>query len=47
MFYILEVQKYHRRENSLFDHMGYMNKKFKTKKEACDYYDRFNPDMRS
>lgn len=28
-------------------HIGYMNKRFKSKKEACEYYDKYNPHMRS
>ena len=28
-------------------HQGYMDKWFKTKKDACSYYDRHNPHMRS
>jgi hypothetical protein len=47
---MLEVQKYCN-DNSLingkFEHIGYMNKIFKTKKNACEYYDKFNPHMRS
>ena len=53
MPYILEVQKYHVTGNHDFpqyngksEHIGYMNKVFKTKKEASDYYDKFNPHMR-
>ena len=30
-----------------FQHVGYMNKIFKTKPEACALYDKFNPHMRS
>ncbi len=33
--------------NGRCEHIGYMNKIFKTKKEACDYYNKFNPHMRS
>lgn len=46
--YILEVQQYHpdwacgRNE-----HVGYMNRVFKTRREACAYYDQYNPHMRS
>ena len=29
------------------EHVGYMKAKFRTKKDACSYYDRHNPDMRS
>ena len=28
-------------------HIGYMKRKFKTKKDAVSYYDRHNPHMRS
>jgi hypothetical protein len=54
MPYILEVQKFnsdghntHPEWNGKSEHMGYVNKTFKTKKEASDYYDKFNPHMRS
>jgi hypothetical protein len=43
MPYVLEVQKY---VNSLSEHVGYMNKVFRTKQEACEYYDKHNPHMR-
>jgi hypothetical protein len=53
MPYILEVQKYYvtghhdfPQYNGKSEHVGYMNKIFKTKKEASDYYDKFNPHMR-
>ena len=29
------------------EHVGYMKAKFKTKADACSYYDRYNPHMRS
>ena len=29
------------------EHVGYMKAKFKTKNEACSYYNRYNPHMRS
>ena len=29
-----------------YKHIGYMRIRFKTKKEACDYYDHYNPHMR-
>lgn len=52
--YILEVQKFnsdghnvHPEWNGKSEHIGYINKIFKTKQEACDYYDLFNPHMRS
>ena len=51
--YILEVQRFyidghilHPEWNGKSEHVGYMNKHFRTKQEACDYYDRFNPHMR-
>ena len=54
MPYILEVQYFnsdgheiHPEWNCKCEHIGYMNKVFKTKKEASDYYDKFNPHMRS
>lgn len=30
-----------------FVHVGYMNAKFQTRKDAASYYDRHNPHMRS
>jgi predicted nucleotidyltransferase len=30
-----------------YEHLGYMKAKFKTKNDACSYYDRHNPHMRS
>jgi len=53
IIWILEVQKYdvnnslHSEWNGQFEHIGYMNKFFLTKQEACDYYDLHNPQMRS
>jgi hypothetical protein len=54
MTYILEVQKYnfdghhiYPKWNGKSEHVGYINKIFKTKQEASDYYDKFNPHMRS
>ena len=54
MPYILEVQhfysdghKIHPEWNGKSEHIGYMNKIFKSKQEASDYYDRFNSHMRS
>ena len=54
MPYILEVQKFNNvgeydypSWNGKSEHIGYMNKIFKTRQEACDYYDKFNPHMRS
>ena len=29
-----------------YEHLGYMKAKFKTKNDACSYYDRHNPHMR-
>ena len=52
--YILEVQRFdinghrtHPEWNGKSEHVGYMNKVFKTKKESCEYYDKHNPHMRS
>jgi len=54
MPYILEVQKFncnghreHPEWNGKSEHIGYMNKVFITKHEACDYYDQYNKHMRS
>lgn len=41
--YILEVQRWGKK----CGHVGYMDAIFKTKKDACSYYDRHNPHMRS
>lgn len=30
-----------------FEHVGYMKAKFKTKEDACSYYDRHNSHMRN
>ena len=45
--YILEVQQFdsnghniHPEWNGKCNHIGYMNKMFRTKREASDYYDR-------
>jgi hypothetical protein len=45
--YVLEVLR-HLPENqgSQDKHVGYMRAKFKTKEDACSYYDRYNPHMR-
>lgn len=43
--YVLEVQRFNR-SDSFFDHVGYMNKLFSSKKKACDYYALHNPGMR-
>ena len=51
--WILEVQKYilESPENpeyiGQFEHVGYMNMFFLTKQEACNYYDLYNPKLRS
>ena len=45
--YVLEAAKFtdvHPRENV---HVGYMRAHFRTKKDACSYYDRHNKHMRS
>ena len=50
MSYILEVQRYRhpeRKGQCLFKHVGYMDKYFRTMDEACLYYDRHHPHMRS
>ena len=54
MPYILEVQKFnsygnkeHPDWNGKSEHIGYINKLFKTQQEASNYYDKFNPHMRS
>ena len=54
MPYILKVQKIdlfghkvHPEWYGKSEHIGYMNKIFKTKQEASNYYDKFNPHMRS
>ena len=49
--YVLEVIKFVDNEESIkngykFQHIGYMKAKFKTKEDACSYYDRHNPHMR-
>jgi hypothetical protein len=53
MGYILEVQKVypdghllHPEWNGKNEHLGYINMIFKTKKQACDYYDKHNPHLR-
>ena len=56
MPYVLEVQKFYSNPFTNFSnssskkftkHIGYIDKLFSTKKEASEYYDRFNPHMRS
>ena len=53
MPYILEVQQFfinghntHPEWNGKKEHVGYINKIFNTKKEACDYYYIHNQHMR-
>ena len=49
--YVLEVQQFIPQvddtQNGKFKHVGYMNKIFKSKQEACDYYDNMHQHMRS
>lgn len=54
--YVLEVVRFITEEDGpdgwlskggKLEHVGYMKAKFKTKKDACSYYDRHNPRMRS
>jgi hypothetical protein len=54
-FYVLEVIRFNTDEDgengyvnkgTKLEHIGYMNIKFKTKKDACSYYDKCNPHMR-
>lgn len=54
MSYVLEVQKFdplgHAKnptQDGKSEHIGYMNKTFETKKQASDYYDKYNPHLRS
>lgn len=51
---MLEVQRFvpnghkvHPEYNGKSEHIGYTNKSLRTKQEASDYYDKFNPHMRS
>jgi len=48
--YVLEVVKIITERDHLLhrhqEHVGYMNAKFKTKDDACSYYDKHNPHMR-
>lgn len=48
MPYVLEVVKFNRKsdETPRKEHVGYMKAKFKTKKDACSYYDKYNSHMR-
>ena len=43
--YIFEIQKFIR-VRRLFRHVGYLNKIFLTKEDACDYYDYNNKHMK-
>jgi hypothetical protein len=47
--YILEVQKFILQplEEKGFIHIGYMNKVFKSKREAIEFYNNHNPRMRN
>lgn len=42
--YVLEAQLYSQGEE--YRHVGYVNKVFRTQKQAAAYYDRFNPRSR-
>ena len=42
---VLEVVEF--TEAGTFVHVGYMNAKFQTRKDAASYYNRHNPHMRS
>ena len=48
--YVLEVVKFITEKESdkcaKQKHIGYMKAKFRTKEDACSYYDRHNPHMR-
>ena len=53
--YVLEVVKFNTEKNWVEggapkhgkqEHIGYMKAKFKTKDDACSYYDKHNPHMR-
>lgn len=55
MGYVLEVVQFITKEGgedgwrvlgSKLKHIGYMRAKFKTRKDACSYYNRHNPGMR-
>ena len=51
--YVLEVLEFITEQDgeneslSQIKHVGYMKGKFKTKKDAVSYYDKYNPHMRS
>lgn len=50
--FVLEVLRFLTEKNDWLDkgerieHVGYMKAKFRTKKDACSYYDKHNPHMR-
>ncbi len=52
MVYVLEVVRYIRdyverdKKGGMYEHVGYMKAKFRTRQDACSYYDRHNPHMR-
>ena len=35
----------YKQKGGKYEHLGYMKAKFKTKNDACSYYDRHNPHM--
>lgn len=45
--YVLEVVEVPKKMPDFEKHVGYMNIHFKTKKEAIQYYDAWNPHLRS
>ena len=50
--YVFEVARYITEKTNLISgpkcrHVGYMDKKFTTRLEACNYYNSHNPHMRS
>ena len=54
-FYVLEVVRFITEKDgengwlikgTKLEHVGYMKVKFRTKKDACSYYNKYNPDMR-
>jgi hypothetical protein len=54
MTYILEIQRFYYDWSSKYQEVhpkswkvGYMDKLFDSRQEASDYYDKFNPHMRS
>jgi len=44
--YVLEVIRVTPGYKGKYEHIGYMKAKFKSKNNACSYYDRHNPHMR-